>query len=56
MHNVGSYFSIVRDRYPRLQLDWYKFVSGGEELANDCVWLLENNITPSSAFTASCRE
>jgi hypothetical protein len=46
MHNVGAYYPIARDRYPRLQLGWYKFVAGGEEFANDCVWLLENNITP----------
>ena len=39
MHNVGAYYPIVRDRYPRLQLGWYKFVAGGEEFANDCVWL-----------------
>ena len=46
LHNEGAYKPIVRDRYPRLQLGWYKFVTGGEEFAPDCAWLLSNNITP----------
>lgn len=46
MHNEGAYKAIVRDRYPRLQLGWYKFVTGGEEFAEDAAWLLSNNITP----------
>lgn len=46
LHNEGAYKPIVRDRYTRLQLGWYKFVAGGEEFAGDCEWLLSNNITP----------
>lgn len=46
MHNEGAFKPLVYDRYPRLQLGWYKLVTGGEEFANDCRWLLSVNITP----------
>jgi len=46
MHNEGAYKALVRDRYKRLQLGWYKFVTGGEEFAEDAAWMLANNITP----------
>jgi hypothetical protein len=46
MHNVGAYYPIDRNRITSLQLGWYKFVTGGEEFAGDCQWLLANNVTP----------
>lgn len=46
MHNEGAYKPIQRERYLNLQLGWVKFVTGGEEFAEDCSWLLSNNITP----------
>ncbi|MBL8154281.1 MAG: hypothetical protein JNM70_08870 [Anaerolineae bacterium] len=46
MHNTGSYVPLQRERYTRLQLGWVKLVTGGEEFAADCGWMLANNITP----------
>ena len=46
MHNEGAYKPINYNRLTSLHLGWYKLVTGGEEFANDCVWMLSQNITP----------
>lgn len=46
LHNEGAYKPIDHNRLTRLNLGWYKMVTGGEEFANDCAWMLSQNITP----------
>lgn len=46
MHNEGAYKPINHDRLTQLNLGWYKLVTGGEEFANDCAWMISQNITP----------
>ncbi len=45
-HNVGAYYPTNYNRILTLHLGWYKFVCGGEEFAQDCSWLISNNVTP----------
>jgi hypothetical protein len=46
MHNPMVYRGPQPERVLRLQLGWYKMTAAGTEFLNDCVWLLQNNVTP----------
>jgi hypothetical protein len=46
MHNTGAYVPLGLEGYRRTQMGWVKLVTGGEEFAADCGWMLSNNITP----------